>query len=158
LLTKVKTFDEVEKLCAVGHNSNIDLLVSDIYGNEGSDGLGLPGGVIASSFGKIGSVHHVHEPAEPSEYESADVIRSLFFMITNNVTQIAYLNAEKQGVNRIYFGGGFIKKNPYVMNRLAYGINFWSKGKMEALFLKHDGYLGALGTFLAPENSHGLEN
>ncbi|EJK69650.1 hypothetical protein THAOC_09068, partial [Thalassiosira oceanica] len=32
--------------------------------------------------------------------------------------------------------------------RLAYSIDFWSGGKMEALFLEHEGYFGALGAFL----------
>ncbi len=87
----------------------------------------MQGDVIASSFGKIGSVHHVNEPAEPSEYEAADVIRSLLFMITNNLTQIAFLNAEKHKISRVFFAGGFLQKNPYIWNRLSYGINFWSK-------------------------------
>lgn len=32
--------------------------------------------------------------------------------------------------------------------RLAYAIDYWSGGKMEALFLEHEGYFGALGAFL----------
>jgi pantothenate kinase len=65
LLTKVKTFSEVEHLCNVGHNASVDLLVSDIYGTGGFESLGLSGEVIASSFGKIGSVRHVNEVSEP---------------------------------------------------------------------------------------------
>lgn len=148
LLTKVKTFDEVEQLSMAGHNENVDLMVSDIYGSKGFESLGLGGDVIASSFGRIGSERHVHEPAEPSEYDPGDLIRSLLFMITNNLTQIAFLNAEKHKIQRVIFAGGFLRTNPYVWMRLSYGINFWSKGSMEALFLQHDGYLGALGTFL----------
>ena len=148
LLTKVKTFDEVEQLSAAGHNPNVDLMVRDIYGSNGFESLGLGGDVIASSLGKIGSERHVNEPAEPSEYDAGDLIRSLLFMITNNTTQIAFLNAEKHNISRVIFAGGFIQKNPYVWTRLSYGINFWSKGNMEALFLAHDGYLGALGAFL----------
>jgi type II pantothenate kinase len=34
------------------------------------------------------------------------------------------------------------------MNTLSYAINFWSKGDMKALFLRHEGYLGAMGAFL----------
>lgn len=64
LLTKVKTFAEVEKLSTIGVNGNVDLLVSDIYGPNGFEVLGLAGDVIASSFGKIGSVRHVENPAE----------------------------------------------------------------------------------------------
>lgn len=32
--------------------------------------------------------------------------------------------------------------------RLAFAIDYWSGGKMEALFLEHEGYFGALGAFL----------
>ena len=48
----------------MGSNANVDLLVSDIYGPNGFEVLGLGGDVIASSFGKIGSVRHVEDPAE----------------------------------------------------------------------------------------------
>ncbi|KAH6563329.1 hypothetical protein BASA60_010736 [Batrachochytrium salamandrivorans] len=30
----------------------------------------------------------------------------------------------------------------------SYAISFWSKGKIKALFLRHEGYLGAVGAFL----------
>ena len=148
LLTKVESYNQVEKLSSEGHNANIDLLVADIYGGS-YEQLGLGGRVIASSFGKVGSVHEDAEPADPSAYEEADMIRSLLFMVTNNITQIAYLNAEKHNVKRVFFAGGFIQRNQYIWSRLSYGINFWSKGAMEALFLKHDGYLGAIGTLTA---------
>lgn len=83
-------------------------------------------------------------------------MRSLLFMITNNVTQISYLNAERHGVKRVIFAGGFLQQNPYVWSKLTYGIKFWSRGAMQALFLQHDGYLGAIGTFVGEyrEPSH----
>ena len=34
------------------------------------------------------------------------------------------------------------------MNTLSYAISFWSKGNIKALFLRHEGYLGAIGAFL----------
>src|SRR6266498_1650441 len=34
------------------------------------------------------------------------------------------------------------------MNTLSYAINYWSQGTMKALFLRHEGYLGAVGAFL----------
>jgi type II pantothenate kinase len=37
------------------------------------------------------------------------------------------------------------------MQTLSYAINFWSKGQMRALFLRHEGFLGALGAFLMYE-------
>lgn len=40
------------------------------------------------------------------------------------------------------------------MNTLTYAIDFWSKGKMRAYFLRHEGFLGAVGAFLKrqPQN------
>merc|ERR1711991_350504 len=38
--------------------------------------------------------------------------------------------------------------NDISCKRLAFAIDFWSKGSMEAYFLEHEGYFGALGTFL----------
>jgi type II pantothenate kinase len=37
------------------------------------------------------------------------------------------------------------------MSTLSYGVNFWSKGRMKAHFLRHEGYLGALGAYLKHE-------
>ncbi|KAJ2305971.1 hypothetical protein IWW52_006316 [Coemansia sp. RSA 2704] len=37
------------------------------------------------------------------------------------------------------------------MHTLSYAINFWSKGQMSALFLRHEGFLGATGAFFKTE-------
>ena len=37
--------------------------------------------------------------------------------------------------------------------RLSYAIDFWSKGQQRALFLKHEGYFGAIGAMLHITNS-----
>jgi len=34
------------------------------------------------------------------------------------------------------------------MHTLSYAINFWSQGTKQAYFLRHEGYLGAIGAFL----------
>src|ERR1044071_6823461 len=34
------------------------------------------------------------------------------------------------------------------MSRLSFAISFWSQGTIKALFLRHEGYLGAVGAFL----------
>ena len=64
---------------------------------------------------------------------------------SNNIGQIAYLNAKQHGLKRIYFGGFFIRGHPITMNTLSYAIDFWSGGEMKALFLRHEGHLGATG-------------
>lgn len=45
-------FDELLQLAEKGDHRSIDLLVKDIYGGDYKD-LGLPGDLIASSFGKV---------------------------------------------------------------------------------------------------------
>merc|ERR1712146_507742 len=72
-------------------------------------------------------------------------------MITNNIAQVAYLNAVIHKATHIYFVGNFLRHNKISCRRLAFAINYWSAGKMEALFLEHEGYFGALGAFLHSE-------
>jgi len=67
---------------------------------------------------------------------------------SNNIGQIAYLQSEKHKLGHIYFGGSFIRGHPQTMNTLSYAIRFWSKGEKQAYFLRHEGYLGAVGAFL----------
>ena len=79
---------------------------------------------------------------------------SLFYLsflsriFSNNIGQIAYLLAEKHGVKNIYFGGSFIRGHRQTIATLAHAITFWSKGESKAHFLRHEGYLGAVGAFL----------
>jgi len=77
-----------------------------------------------------------------------DLARALLLMVTNNIGQVAYLNAQLHKTKRIYFVGNFLRENIISQQRLAFAINFWSAGKNEALFLEHEGYFGALGAFL----------
>jgi type II pantothenate kinase len=111
-----------------GDNRNVDLLVGDIYGSDYSK-LGLKSSKIASSFGKV---FKKGERKNERSFKSADLSRSLLYMIryaikscfccckcfmcvlnatllSNNIGQIAYLNAQQHGLKRIYFGGGFIR-------------------------------------------------
>lgn len=34
------------------------------------------------------------------------------------------------------------------MHTISYSINYWSRGGVQSLFLRHEGYLGAIGAFL----------
>lgn len=81
-------------------------------------------------------------------WSNADIVKSLLFMICNNIGQVAFLNAKLHQVKRVYFAGGFIQRNPYIWSTLSFAIKFWSKGDMQAMFLVHDGYLGALGALI----------
>lgn len=145
LLTDVEDFEDVMRLAEKGDPAKVDMMVGDIYG-ENSDALeklGLPSNVVASSFGKLVSKE---DPAAGLEQE--DLARALLLMITNNIGQVAYLNAKLHDTRRIYFIGNFLRGNTLSQRRLSYAIDYWSKGDMEALFLEHEGYFGALGAFL----------
>ena len=51
LISSFQGFDELLQLAEEGDHRNVDMLVSDIYGGDYS-GMGLPGDLIACSFGK----------------------------------------------------------------------------------------------------------
>lgn len=145
LLTDVDDFDEIMRLAEKGDPTKCDMMVGDIYGDnvEALKKLGLPSNIVASSFGKLVSKE---DPAAGLKQE--DLARALLLMITINIGQVSYLNAQLMNTSRIYFVGNFLRENKLSQRRLSYAINYWSKGKMEALFLEHEGYFGALGAFL----------
>jgi type II pantothenate kinase len=91
--------------------------------------------------------NHPRTTSNP-RFSSCDVSRSLLYAISNNIGQIAYLHSHIHGLSHIYFGGSFIRGHPQTMNTLSYAIRFWSKGEKQAYFLRHEGYLGAVGAFL----------
>jgi bifunctional damage-control phosphatase, subfamily II, fusion protein len=69
-------------------------------------------------------------------------------MVSYNIAHLAFLNAKLHGISRVFFGGFFIRGHPYTMDVISYAIGFWSRGEMEAAFLRHEGFLGAMGAFL----------
>jgi len=145
LLTGSDSFSDVLNLAMKGDPSKVDMMVGDIYG-ENSDALekiGLPSDIVASSFGKLVTKQN---PSEGIKEE--DLARALLLMVTNNIGQVAHLNAKLYKTRKIYFVGTFLQHNIISQQRLAYSIDYWSQGKMEAQFLEHEGYFGALGAFL----------
>ncbi|KAJ5930511.1 hypothetical protein N7466_006004 [Penicillium verhagenii] len=169
LLTGARTFDDMLAMADVGDNSGVDMLVGDIYGMDYSK-IGLKSTAIASTFGKVFRLKNAAERgAEDGEgliqddeehtnggvnFRHEDMSRSLLYAISNNIGQIAYLQSEKHQVKHIYFGGSFIRGHRQTMNTLSYAIKFWSKGEKQAYFLRHEGYLGAVGAFIRrqPQN------
>lgn len=149
LLTQLEDFEEVMRLAERGDATKVDMLVGDIYGTKSDalEKLGLPSNLVASSFGKLVAKE---DPANGLTEE--DLARALLLMVTNNIGQVAYLNAKLHKTSRIYFVGNFLRQNNISQRRLSYAINYWSKGEMEALFLEHEGYFGALGAFLLAQN------
>ncbi|KAI0214222.1 4'-phosphopantetheine phosphatase [Lamellibrachia satsuma] len=147
ILTKARGFDELLALAERGDHRNIDMLVKDIYGGAYSL-LGLPADLIASSFGKAVSSAQDSNCVPSVNFHDADIAKSLLITISNDIGQIASLNAQLHSLKRIYFGGYFIRGHQITMHTITYAINYWSKGTIQPLFLRHEGYLGAIGAFL----------
>ncbi|KAF9486509.1 fumble [Pholiota conissans] len=142
LLTPATTFDEMLAFSEKGDNSTVDMLVGDIYGQDYSK-LGLKSTMIASTFGKV-----FKKGGEKGTFPAEDISKSLLYAMSNNIGQIAYMNAEKYNLDRIYFGGSFIRGHAATIATLSYAIRFWSKGTKRALFLRHEGFLGSIGAWI----------
>lgn len=134
-----------------GDNTSVDMLVGDIYGTDYGR-IGLKSTTIASSFGKVFKNRHTvsanGETSYLSHLRKEDMSKSLLYAVSNNIGQIAYLQAQKHNLEHIYFGGSFIRGHTSTMNTLSYAIRFWSNNTKVAYFLRHEGYLGAVGAFL----------
>ncbi|KAF4314788.1 hypothetical protein G195_011207, partial [Phytophthora kernoviae 00238/432] len=141
-LSKLRSFDEAMDASVEGDSNAVDMTVGDIYGTAGYEQFQLKPDTVASSFGKAGARRLPQPPRD------ADLARSLLFMITQNLGQLAFLNARRVQTKRIYFSGNFLRRNELACRQLAYAIDFWSNGEMQAQFFRHEGFFGALGTFL----------
>ena len=122
------------------------MLVKDIYGGDYAS-QGLPGELIASSFGKAvcWSNNEGRKPFKSiwqlkdcnmrithfdyisgQQFSEADLARSLLFTISNDIGQIASLYATVHKMDKIYFGGYFLRNHPLSMHTISYSIKYWS--------------------------------
>lgn len=76
-------------------------------------------------------------------------------MVANNLGYLAHLVAQIHGCSKIYFGGKFVRRHPFTMANVTRGVQFSHKHFSSSnsmapgvLFIKHDGYLGAIGGLL----------
>jgi hypothetical protein len=105
--------------------------------------------MITNNIGQVGKRRRIHlnvffHIIHPM-YCHVHVIKTIFSSL---IAQVAYLNAQLHNCTKIFFVGNFLRHNNISCRRLAFAISFWSKATMEALFLEHEGYFGALGAFL----------
>jgi type II pantothenate kinase len=105
------------------------MLVRDIYGGDYTE-TGLSGSTVASSFGKLVMKENPREGLMDQ-----DLALALLIMITNNLGQVAHLNARLHNCSKIYFVGSFLRRNPISCRRLAFAIDFWSRGTYASIFL-----------------------
>ncbi|XP_053622983.1 pantothenate kinase 3 isoform X4 [Plodia interpunctella] len=151
LLTGCSSFEEAISLAASGDNISVDKLVRDIYGGDYAR-FGLPGDLVASSFGHMCSVER------RAKVSREDLARATLVTITNNIGSIARLCASNEGIERVVFCGNFLRVNPLSMKLLSYAMTYWSRGSLKALFLEHEGYFGAVGCLLHLEGKRSKTN
>ena len=64
-------------------------------------------------------------------FTDADIARSLLYLVSNDVGQIATLYALNHKIKNIYFGGFFLRHHPVSLHTVSYAVNYWSKGEVE---------------------------
>ncbi|MCL7030631.1 hypothetical protein MKW94_014267 [Papaver nudicaule] len=157
LLTKCKSFNEIIELSKGGDLKRIDLFIEDTFGDqkyvEKHTEIIAPPDMNIGSFGKT-----IFENRTLEDFKAEDISLSLLEMVSQNIAQIASLNARLYGIKRIFFGGSFIKDNPCVLETLSSSVDYQSGGTATALFLRHEGFVGVVGAFVSHENKHGFLN
>eukprot|EP00055_Hartaetosiga_balthica_P005032 m.14108 g.14108 ORF g.14108 m.14108 type:complete len:808 (+) comp4255_c0_seq1:75-2498(+) len=91
---------------------------------------------------------HSNSTGSKSFFKDNDVLASLVQMICFNIAQIACLNARLHNTDTIYFAGFFIRNHARIMHIITQAVTYWGQERISALFLRHEGYLGAIGSFL----------
>ena len=95
LMTGINDFDTIVKLAQEGDNTNVDMLVKDIYGKD-SPFKELGEDLLASSFAKMADATPLYEMdgREGQKYNKNDVLNSLVTMISINIGRLACSTAE----------------------------------------------------------------
>ncbi|TRY58598.1 hypothetical protein DNTS_015179 [Danionella cerebrum] len=145
LLTGCSSFEEALAMATEGESTRVDKLVKDIYGGD-YERFGLPGWAVASSFGNM----MCKEKRDSVSKE--DLARATLVTITNNIGSITRMCALNENIERVVFVGNFLRVNTLSMKLLSYALDYWSKGQLKALFLRHEGYFGAVGALLELSN------
>ncbi|PAA73985.1 hypothetical protein BOX15_Mlig007890g2, partial [Macrostomum lignano] len=151
LLTGCETFEDAIALAERGDSNKVDKLVMDIYGGD-YELFGLRGDLVASSFGHMMSVD------KRAEAKPEDLARATLVMLTNNIGSIARMCASTQGIDRVIFTGNFLRCNELSVRLLAHAMDYWSRGSIKALFVQHEGYLGALGSLMELVDPDSINN
>eukprot|EP00656_Telonema_subtile_P009995 TRINITY_DN14761_c0_g1_i2.p1 TRINITY_DN14761_c0_g1~~TRINITY_DN14761_c0_g1_i2.p1 ORF type:complete len:457 (+),score=116.98 TRINITY_DN14761_c0_g1_i2:145-1515(+) len=171
MLTDVDTFQDAMELSEAGDQTKVNLLVGDIYGGGDLEigGKVLPEYLTASFFGKKQTRSPEGSPPE-EQVQDSDVCQALCSMVAQNICQIAHLNAKLHAMPRIFFTGGFLRHNGLAMQRIVQQMGRWNESwnslgapntsdePVEPVFFKHEGFFGAVGSFVQTERerSHSL--
>lgn len=77
----------------------------------------------------------VSQGKDLEDYDPADIAMALCRMVSYNIGHLAYLNAKRYGLPRVFFGGFFIRNHPYTMETISFAIRFWSKALWHPLVM-----------------------
>lgn len=142
-LTSASTFAEAMQLAQEGDAKDVDLLVKDIYGDEGGKKIGIPGDLTASSFGRLTR----RKAGDPSPSDSA-MAASVCIFVTQSIALYTCQLARRHSCRDIIFTGGFLEDNELAKLKLSLFVQQEYRrheGEGRALFLRHAEYAGALG-------------
>ncbi|GAB68492.1 hypothetical protein PCYB_133660 [Plasmodium cynomolgi strain B] len=131
---------------------------------------------LAASFGFLSNIIKTKNLEDTKSLGQA-VARSLITMVSYNIGYLVHLLARIHGVHRIFFSGKYISNHECIMESLTLGVYYYymychtNEGEAnasfsgkperncgeaarrdappEVLFLKHDGFLGAIGCFFS---------
>ena len=167
-------FNDLEHWCNNGDNKGVDLLVEDIYGGDYDQG-GLAGYVVASSLAKLnGTLDDISDNGTNLSLKTqCDIVKSLLYLTVDNIAHIAYLASQgtdkdsaknKSEVDKtskiseaskisetsksnkyVIYTGSFTTLGPVLWKKLSYSTEFWFGANTKAVFMRHEGFLGALG-------------
>ena len=129
LLTGINDFDSILEMSKRGDNSEVDMLVKDIYGDN-SPFKGLTGDLLASSFAKVAFDNEFDGKLKfqdiSKKYKKEDVLNSLVFMISFNIGQLAYLTGQLYQTENIYFIGNYVRGHDLAMEKINFAVEFMS--------------------------------
>lgn len=150
MMIGVNNFDELLAMAKKGQSGNADLLIKDIYKrNLYTDESDSQETVVESkqnlavSLGKL-SYQHLNKSFQ---FKPEDMAKSFLILVAFNISQLAYFYAKIHNAKMIYFAGNFIRGHEQTMECISEALTYFSENtedKKKAIFLNHDGYLGAL--------------
>jgi type II pantothenate kinase len=86
----------------------------------------LQGDWLASSFAKAANDHTTPGADIMKVYKKEDMIKSLMFMISFNIGQLAYLTSVIHDIDDIYFVGNYIRDNNIGKEKITFSVDMMS--------------------------------
>jgi len=154
LLTKAKSFKELVALAEKGDHRNVDILLKDTAGETYNN---LPSDTMVSSFGKAASL--LEKDNRENVFREEDIANSILRQLTSDLAETVVLIAKVHNISKVCFCGSFISDNQIVMRLLDEVVKAsapWLQMNLQTLFLRHEAYLGAIGSLVSGISKNGV--